>query len=321
MKELLKGDDLHLLFYNVENLFDTLDDPFTEDDDFTPHERKKWTTERYEEKQNNLAKVIAAGDGYPAFVGLAEVENRTVLEDLINTAALKNANYGIIHEDSPDVRGIDVAFLYQKELFSVNHFKAISITFDFDHSMTTRDILYIDGTLSSGERIHFFVNHWPSRREGQLETEPKRITVAKRLREEIDLIFDQTSEAKIVLMGDFNDYPNNKSIVEVLRATDQWPLPKGGLYNLVAEKEGIGDGTHNYRGDWGFLDQIMVSPALFSKQGLSTDRDSVRVLKEDWMLFYHTRYREYKPNKTYVGDNYVGGYSDHLPLVMRLSIK
>jgi len=322
MKEIRKGDELHLLFYNVENLFDTLDDPFTEDDDFTPHERKKWTNERYEEKLNNLSKVIAqAANGFPAFVGLAEVENRTVLEDLINTPALREAGYGIVHEDSPDVRGIDVAFLYQKELFSVNDYKAISIQFDFDPSITTRDILYINGTFSNGEELHFFVNHWPSRREGQLETEPKRITVAKRLREEIDLIFEKKSKSKVILMGDFNDYPYNKSIVDVLQATAQWPQPEGGFYNLVAEKEEIGDGTHNYRGDWGFLDQMMVSPALITSEGLTTDLDSVKVVKEEWMLFYHTRYREYKPNKSYVGDNYVGGYSDHLPLVMRLSIR
>jgi len=322
MKKLEKGDELHLLFYNVENLFDTLDNPLTEDDDFTPHSRKRWDTKRYLQKLNNLSKVIVAADHkLPAFVGLAEVENELVLNDLINTHSLQKGNYGIVHEESPDIRGIDVAFLYQKDIFSVAYHKAIPIDFDFDHTITTRDILYINGSLSTGEQLHFFVNHWSSRREGQLETEPKRITAAKRLREEIDLIFEKESDAKVILMGDFNDYPNNKSIVDVLQATDQWPQPKGGMYNMVAEKEEIGDGTHNYRGDWGFLDQIIVSPSLITSEGLSTDRDSVKVLKEEWMLFYHKRYREYKPNKSYVGDNYVGGYSDHLPLVMRLKIK
>ena len=322
MTELNKGDELSLLFYNVENLFDTLDNPLTNDDEFTPHDRKKWDTERYFQKQTNLSKVItASGDDLPAFIGLAEVENKRVLEDLINTHSLKRANYGIAHEESPDARGIDVAFLYQKDVFSVNHYKPITINFDFDYSITTRDILYVNGNLSTGEELHFFVNHWSSRREGQLETEPKRITAAKRLREEIDLILDKNESAKIIVMGDFNDYPTNKSIVEVLKATDQWPQPKGGFYNLVAEKEEIGDGTHNYRGDWGFLDQIMVSPSVILNEGLTTHRDAVKVLKEDWMLFYHKRFREYKPNKTYVGNKHVGGYSDHLPLVMSMRIK
>ena len=322
MVELKDGDELNLVFYNVENLFDTLDNPFTNDDDFTPDGKKRWGSERYFQKQTHLSKVIAAsGNDLPAFIGLAEVENKSVLEDLIDTQSLKAGKYGIAHEDSPDARGIDVAFLYQKSIFTVNYFKPISINFDFDYSITTRDILYVNGNLSTGEELHFFVNHWSSRREGQLETEPKRLVAAKRLREEIDLILDINEHAKIIVMGDFNDYPTNKSIVEVLMATDRLPQPKGGLYNLVAEKEAIGDGTHNYRGDWGFLDQIIVSQSLLTNKGLAADRDAVRVLKEDWMLFYHRQYDEYKPNKTYVGNKHVGGYSDHLPLVMNMKIK
>ncbi|MFK7900114.1 MAG: endonuclease/exonuclease/phosphatase family protein [Cyclobacteriaceae bacterium] len=323
MQELHPGDKLTTLFYNVENLFDTINNPLTRDDDFTPYSEKRWDTERYFDKQSKLSKVIAASDKkLPAFIGLAEVENKRVLEDLINTRRLKNAGYGIVHEQSPDTRGIDVGFLYKKSVFAVDHYEAITVSFPFDRTLTTRDILYVKGFTAADERIHFFVNHWSSRREGKEETEPKRLQAATTLRNKIDLIYKEDKNAKIIVMGDFNDYPFEKSIVNVLRSTYEWPQPEDGLYNLVAEKEEIGGGTHNYRGDWGFLDQMMVSPSVIATDsGLSTDRDGVRVLKEEWMLFFHKRYREYKPNKTYVGRKYAGGYSDHLPLVLKLKIK
>lgn len=323
MEELNQGDQLTILFYNVENLFDTLDNPLTEDDDFTPNSYKKWDTDRYFQKQANLAKVIkASGDDLPLFMGLAEVENKRVVQDLINTRDLKKGNYGIVHEESPDERGIDVAFLYQKEYFEVENHKPITITFSFNYSITTRDILYVKGKLANGERLHFFVNHWSSRREGKEETEPKRLEAAHRLREEVNMILDKDKDAKIIIMGDFNDYPDDKSIVEVLQATDKWPQPEGGLVNLVAEREAIGDGTHNYRGDWGFLDQMIVTPSLInSEEGLTTSLEGVRAVKEDWMLYHHKKFDEYKPSKTYGGPKYYGGYSDHLPLLMKLFIK
>jgi len=209
-------------FYNLENLFDTKDDPAILDEDFLPDSEKGWTRKRYQKKINSLGTAIS-NIGFsksrkaPVLLGVAEVENKKVLEELIQTKHLKNKGYGIVHYDSPDERGIDVGLLYQKQYFEVTNSESIPILVnsqkgDRDY---TRDVLYIVGKLNK-EEIHILVNHWPSRRDGAELTSYKRIAAAKKNREIISKITTQNADAKIIVMGDFNDDPFNESIKQHL---------------------------------------------------------------------------------------------------------
>ncbi|MEL6943263.1 MAG: endonuclease/exonuclease/phosphatase family protein, partial [Bacteroidota bacterium] len=206
-------------FYNVENLFDTVDDPIKPDEEFTPEGRQKWSNARYFAKLLKIAKVVEQMD-HPAFIGMCEVENRTVLEDLISRPALNNRAYGIVHHESPDYRGIDVAFLYDKKQFKVKKSQTIRINFPAEivEDYTTRDILMVEGTFQKKQPLYFFINHWPSRRGGLKESEPKRTYVAAQLRKAVDSLFQVNPNAQIMIMGDFNDETDNKSISEVLNA-------------------------------------------------------------------------------------------------------
>lgn len=309
MKEI---EEYSVVFYNVENLFDTENDPLTTDDEFTPKGEKKWDIKRYKHKLNNIASVIEGIDSdLPLFVGLCEVENKKVLQDLTNTNTLKKGGYKIVHYNSPDTRGIDVAFLYKVNYFKVLNTESLKIDFINNPDVLTRDILYVKGEVNN-ETVHVFVNHWSSRRNGEKETEYKRITAAEVLKGKIKEIQEEDSKAKILVMGDFNDYPNNKSITDVLGATLQ---PKSDeFYNLAAKLDRSEKGTHFYDDEWGMLDQMMVSNSwLSSKRGNVLKNKTVKVYKEDEVLFHH-RSLGGVPNKTYGGNKYYGGYSDHLAI-------
>lgn len=309
-------------FYNVENLFDLEDDPITLDEDFTPAGKQQWTEERYQKKLGQLARVLDAMGG-PAFVGLAEVENRKVLEALAEEALLRESKYEVAHFDSPDLRGIDVGLLYHKKAFKVLEQDAIRISFPPENGepYTSRDILYVKGKLkASGELLHIFVNHWPSRRGGVEASEPRRLLVAGALKARVDQIFAADSLANILIMGDFNDEPANKSVREVLGA-----LPLGAqaearaLYNCFAEYQGKKLGSYNYRGNWNMLDQIIVSGALAGKkQKLRVNAPAI--FSPEWLLYKDERFGP-TPNRTYGGPNYYGGFSDHLPVFVDLIVK
>ncbi len=303
-------------FYNVENLFDTLNHPVKFDDEFTPTGEKKWNTERYFKKLNSLAKVIE-GLGFPTLIGLSEVENNAVLKDLVARPLLKNYNYGIVHYDSPDMRGIDVAFLYQKKHFEVLNSDKIRIPFpdEIEKGYTSRDILEINGKLS-GQPLNLFINHWPSRRGGLEASQPKRVHVANYLKNRVDEIAKKNPEANIIITGDFNDETDNKSVVETLScSTNQDKVSL--LYNVSAAKDQAGLGTYNYRGNWNMLDQFIVSKALL-KTG-SIKAGELTIFKEDWILYNSKKYGP-TPNRTYGGPNYYGGYSDHLPIKLDLMV-
>ena len=220
---------LTIAFYNVENLFDTINDPNTKDDDFTPNGQKNWTSERYEKKFLNISKVLSSinPDEIPDLIGLVEIENKTVLEDLINTQALINNKYEIIHEESPDMRGIDVGLIYNPSEFKYLSHKKIPINIK---GYKVRDILYTKGIINTSDSLHIFVNHWKSRSGGQEKTEPNRIVCAQTLRNEIDSILQLNCNAKILILGDLNDEPKNKSIFEVLKADNK--DSKESLFNL-----------------------------------------------------------------------------------------
>ncbi len=308
---------LTVMFYNTENLFDTVDDPATEDDAFTPAGEKKWTRERYEKKLEDLAKAIAEvlPKGTPALIGLSEVENRQVVEDLAHTGKLKKRDYQVVHEESPDKRGIDVALLYDPARFRYLSHRSVRITFPRNDTKV-RDILYVKGR-ADGELLHLFVNHWKSRSGGVRATEQMRVYSAVVLRRMVDSILNFEPQAKIILMGDFNDEPTNMSLMQILQAADKRKnISRRDLYNLMYDAHNLRDtGTYSYKGSWLMLDQIIVSyPLLQDKEGWHTDYHGGHIFSQEWMLYDNPKAGCPVPNRTYGGPNFFGGISDHLPV-------
>lgn len=307
-----------IAFYNVENLFDTLDDPITMDEDFTPNGKLQWNSHRYNEKLERISEVMHMLPGeLPIFIGLCEIENRTVLSDLVRQPSLNvspnKGNYEIIHSNSPDERGIDVAALYDPSLLKNVHFEYYTIALPDPKDPNTRDLLYVRGSMDN-ETLHFFVNHWPSRSGGQAESEPNRLAVATLLREKIDAVRLADANAKIFIMGDLNDHPNDKSVYEVLGAKDD---SEAQLYNHMYSIHSSGNGSYFYKGEWGALDQMITSVACMKPSGWHVDAQSAGVLREEKLLF---RDKEgiARPARSYAGDSYKGGYSDHLPVYLKL---
>lgn len=314
-----KGATATVAFYNIENLYDTLDDTNTKDDDFLPNGKLEWDKTRYEKKLTNIAKVLTGiGNGkMPDIVGLCEVENKSVLQDLIRQAG---GGMDIVHFDSPDERGVDVALLYRPEVLKVIQSENLKVTFASDPSDRTRDVLYVRGSIN-GEELHLFVNHWPSRREGPEKSEPKRMAAASVVRQRIDAIYAQNDKAKIIIMGDLNDDPDNRSIVETLQAL---PDSKNGkdqqLLNLTAALKARGEGTLVHEGKWNLFDQLIVSGALAnSKKSLHIKPNSTQIYKQDWMLYYDKKNNDKFPSRTYGGTKYYGDYSDHLPVYLQVA--
>ena len=305
-------------FYNVENLFDTIDNPATADEDMHPLADKQWNNERYRQKIASLARVIAdmGVDGeLPAIVALAEVENRRVVEELALHPSIAKARYGICHFDSPDKRGIDVALLYRPDIFSLEKAEALKVS---DNSFSTRDILAISGQLC-GEKALLFVNHWPSRIGGTKQTEQRRIACARKLRSAIDEAIKEDCNTKIIVMGDMNDNPSDHSIKRLLGARGTLrKLTPDALYNPLGR--GFGIGSSRYEGRWNHFDQILLSANLVGRKraGIGFDtsqkRDSVAyVFRRDYMCD-----RRGFPLPTYRGTDYTGGVSDHLPVCVIL---
>ena len=316
-------DVFTIMFYNVENLFDTINSHGIDDKEFTPEGEKKWNTAKYYKKLEGIARVIGSvnPDGLPEIIGLAEVENRAVLNDLVKTTFLSKGNYGIIHEDGPDTRGIDVALLYRKDRFKYISHKSILVTFPFDSTMKTRDILYVSGTPNDGKELHFFVNHWSSRQGGVKKSEPGRMFAAVTLRRNIDLLLSRDSQSRIIIMGDLNDEPTNQSVMNVLHAANKRKnIGPADLYNLFYDKHNLGNsGSYYFNGAWSMLDQIIVSYNLLGQKNLfSCDYDSGKVFLEDWML-YENKEGKKIPDRTYGGPVYYGGVSDHLPVYIQLT--
>lgn len=315
-------DHFIVMFYNVENLFDTEDDPATLDDEFTPASEKQWTLKRYEKKLDDLSEVFASVDNknLPAIIGLCEVENRQVLQDLISTRKMEKEKYGIVHEDSPDVRGIDVALIYRTDLFEMESWKKIPVNIPSD-TITTRDILYVKGNAAGDEVLHCFVNHWSSRRDGEKETERRRIYASVTLRKAVDSILNFEPEAKIIIMGDFNDEPTNNSLHTFLNANNKRRnTTNRDLYNLMYDMHNLeSKGTYSYKGNWNMLDQLIVSQALIhDRKGIYLDFTDGKIFSEEWMMYSNPKIGEVTPNKTYGGVSYFGGVSDHLPVYLIL---
>lgn len=306
-------------FYNVENLFDTIDDVNINDESYLPDSKVAWTSERYNHKLDNLSKVMKSIDtiGYPALFGLCEVENIDVVIDLINHSNLRNAGYKIIHKNSPDERGIDVALLYKPDIYNPVYTRYIVPEFDLESEDKTRDILYSKGVINKNDTVHIFINHWVSRWGGQEKTEPFRIQIASTIKGITDSIFNQQPLANVIITGDLNDNPSDTSILKVLKAIQ--PSDKSidkSLYNLSLKEFKNGIGSLYYR-SWDMFDQFIVSTSMVTgKNGLKISTPDQIVFKRDWML-YQPKEGPARPSRTSAG-RYFGGYSDHLPIMIRI---
>jgi predicted extracellular nuclease len=311
--------DLRMMFYNVENLFDTLDDKKKLDNEFLPDSKKKWNSYKYWKKVKGIYKVIVSVGGWepPEIVGLCEIETRGVLEDILYRTPLSKYRYSIVHKESRDMRGIDVALLYRPDKLEKLYERFHVIIFE-DGRVKTRDILEAAFKTQEEDTIVVFVNHWPSRRGGQEKSEPKRIKVAERLRARVDSIYRNDNDANIIIMGDLNDHPENISVSKVLAAEREYDtIWDTCLYNLAESFRYKGfKGTHKYQREWSVLDHIIVSGALMDKDGLYTDTSGVQVFMENFLLVEDEKNYGMKPFRTWSGPRFLGGYSDHLPVYM-----
>lgn len=310
-----------IAFYNLENLFDTIDSPGILDEEFTPEGPNKWTGERYIEKINNMALAISrigedeGWKGGPAVLGVSEIENRDVLEDLVSHPLLKDSNYQIVHYDSPDLRGVDVALLYRPRFFRVTSSASpvLDIKDDKGERVFTRDQLVVSG-IFDGEQMHFIVNHWPSRSGGEVTTRPRRNAAAALTRHLVDSLMSADPGAKIFVMGDLNDDPTDESLRKYLQAAPEADkLKKGELFNTMFPLFRKGIGSLYYRDGVNLFDQIIITPSLIGDD-LSTYKFRLaRVFNSSFLIQKDGQYKGY-PLRSFVGTVWQGGFSDHFPV-------
>lgn len=311
-------------FYNLENLFDTINDPLINDEEFLPTGTKLYTGKVYKDKLNNLSQVISqlaleeTGDGV-AILGVAEIENKTVLDDLVIQPKLKDRNYQIVHYNSPDQRGIDVGLLYNPKYFKVIESSSLNVplTNPDGSYYATRDVLWVYG-LFHGEPMHVFVNHWPSRRGGEEASAPGRALAAGVAKAKIDSIRIKSPNAKIILMGDLNDDPLSPSVTEVIQATDDSASIKSTqMFNPWTSYYKKGIGTLAYNDAWNLFDQVIISPSFLNQQQKGFFFQKAVIFNRPYLLQKSGRYKGY-PLRTYDFDIYMSGYSDHFPVYIVL---
>ena len=311
-----------VVFYNLENLFDIYNDPETHDDEFTPQGVKQWNETRYQKKLYNMERVLfdiaAQQKEYPIVIGVSEIENRSVLEDLISQPKLKGANYRICHYDSPDARGVDVAFLYRPDVFKIQGSDNIKLHVEGLPNFRTRDLVVMWGTIED-EPFYFLVSHWPSRLGGKEASQFKRDAFAKQIREIMDSLLRENPATKVIVMGDFNDDATDDSIVEVMGAKGKVKeLESGDFFNPYNEMLRAGLGTLAYQDEWNLFDNICVTENL-----VNAERGKLKILKgkkyygniftRPYMLQLEGQYKNY-PLRTFVSNNFQDGYSDHFPV-------
>lgn len=314
-----------IIAYNVENLFDCEDDSLTRDEGYLPNSMRGWHYKRYQNKLMAISKVVTAISGWdvPMLVGLCEVENRRCLEDLCVRGPLRTFALEIAHYESPDRRGIDVALLYNPRVFTMLHSEAIPVGLKASPRLYTRDILYVKGVVEERDTLHVYLCHFPSRWSGKKETEHLRAEAASVLREHADSVSHSCSRALIVMMGDFNDNPSDKSMCQVLGAlSSEQRKDSVALCNLMGPLSERNKGTHYYQGQWSCYDQMIVSPALLDKHsGLQVVGGEAHIFDADFLLKYDEQYLQQRPLRTYNGMTYWGGFSDHLPVYIDLEVK
>lgn len=314
---------IRLVFYNVENLFDYFDDSTTLDDAFTPLGENYWNKSRYQNKLNKLAKTILAIGGWepPALLGFCEIENRYVLESLTGFTQLKSIGYEIIHQDSKDRRGIDVAAIYRPDKLQLINYEYYQLKFPFDPESQTRDILHIIAELPNKDTLHYFVNHWPSKFGGAFETEPKRMYAAKFLRQKVDSLFNNNKNSNIVITGDFNDEPDEESMTESFKIQlDRNALVQNDLFNLMYDIR-FQTGTHSFQNKWSIIDQFIISGNLLNKNSSTFISNGTAIIFDmEWLIMEGATGAK-RPFRTFQGPKYVGGYSDHLPIYVDLTLR
>ena len=313
---------LCVAFYNLENLYDTIDDPNKNDEEFLPQGANNWNSEKYFKKINNIATVISQiGDEIqakgPVVIGFSEVENKSVLTDLVSSPLLAPLDYGIVHYDGPDLRGVDVALIYQKQHFTVTSFRSVTLNIEGKPDFKTRDQLVVSGILD-GEPVHFIVNHWPSRRGGEKRSAFFRNAAADLCRSSADSIMKTDPNAKIIIMGDLNDDPTNKSLTEHLKAKSEEKETKPGelfgpMYKMF--KDGIG--SLAYRDNWNLFDQMIISQPFLLEDKSSLRFLKARVFNKNFLVQKDGAFAGY-PFRAYVGNTWQGGYSDHFPVYLIL---
>ena len=308
-------------FWNLENLYDTLDGP-NDDAEYLPGAAKQWNTERYERKLQHEARVISemGVDVFPeglVGMGMCEVENLAVVEDLIHTPPLDKRGYRIVHHDSPDRRGVDVAFIYNPQYFTLLHEAVYPLRDPNDSLFRTRDQLVVTGLLD-GDTISVVVNHWPSRFGGEKRSLPKRALAAKLGRHIIDSLQAINSNARVLYMGDLNDDPVDPSVRKFLNTTGDKALATGSkLFNPMYDLYQKGIGTLAWRDSWNLFDQIIMTPSLVNATDDGYRFYGARVYNQPYLRQDEGNYTGY-PLRTYVGDTYQGGYSDHFPVYVIL---
>lgn len=313
-----------VMFYNVENLFDTVDDPQVQDDEFLPRGTRRWTNYRLNDKLSKISKVIANTGNWepPAVIGLCEIENRYVLERLVNHSVIRNWRYKIIHKNSPDERGIDVAAIYREDVFMPVEYRYFYPAKEMTPENLTREILYVSGVFAGLDTVHLYFNHWPSRYGGLMETRGNRIDAAEALLNDITRLQEKYLNPKIVIMGDFNDQPDDGSLarhLKAMRVEEKGKIAPDALYNLSYNWHKTGIGTLKHQTMWNVFDQIIISGNLFQKENsLFTQPEDAYILDAPFLLTKDERYAGIKPFRTYEGYRYAGGYSDHLPVLLRI---
>jgi endonuclease/exonuclease/phosphatase family metal-dependent hydrolase len=323
------------MFWNVENLFDTERDSLKRDEEFTPASMRGWNIGRYKKKMADVSQVITAVGEWepPALVGLCEVENDRVLRYLTRYSPLRTHGYRYVMTESPDWRGIDVALLYQRDKFKLLGYNSIRPDLGANER-PTRDILHVTGLALTKDTLDVLVVHLPSRSGGERESEWKRLSVARRLKAAVDSLIAVRREARVIIMGDFNDYPENRSIREVLGVrllgdtSDKRAYNEDALYHLFAHQAagngkgrkkhaefGDGYGSYKYQGEWGILDHLIVSGKLLDAGArFHTSEDQADVVHLPFLFVEDEKSGGLQPFRTYNGTRYQGGYSDHLPV-------
>ncbi len=312
-----EGDQkMTFAFYNVENLYDTSDDPAADDQEFLPSSPKAWDDRKYEEKIADLSKVLKelGGDELPEVVGLCEVENEGVVKDLVAHPNLAEGKYGIVHFNDRDSRGIDMALIYRPAEFIPESVKLVPVRTREGRRMA-RGILAVQGKTHHGETFHIFINHWPSRENDDPATEAGRTEMAWALRQLVQGLEGEKSH--VVIMGDMNDEPTDKSLLTELGASPPDSKQTRGLVNLMFPAYHRGEGTYKFRKEWRILDHIIVSRSLTGNTGFRVEDGKARIFSRPWME-YQYRNGDVTPDRTYLGDDYKGGPSDHFPVYIRL---
>ncbi len=318
-----------IVFYNVENFFDTINDPNTDDKEFTPKGKKRWTSQKYHQKLTNIERVFAdianANGDFPTVIGLSEVETKSILEDIASTKSMAAANYKIVHYDSPEERGVDVAFLYCPDQFKIEGSHPVKTIIPNQTNFATRDILTVWGKIEEQD-FFFMVVHWPSRWSGTNQSEYLRISCATQMRQIVDSVSTIRPDTKFILMGDFNDDPNDKSITDGLKAKSNIEkLEKGDLYNPFYDMLMAGYGTLAYNDIWNIFDNIIISENLINapsaelklQKSIYNSQFYANIFKPSYLIQQEGRFKGY-PFRSFSRNKWMGGYSDHLPVFINI---